>query len=293
MALHSEKRSIPPPVNPNADGIFARDAAKLAAIGLRVFPLAPGRKTPAIKGGKGVHDATDDLDVIARWADEYPNGNIGIACGGPQRLIVVDEDPRNGGSVNSLALRGYYFPQCPEARTGNGGRHMYFTLPEGVVLSSFKLGIGIDIKAAGGYVVAAPSVTGPSEAGPGGEYYWFRTREPWSIAAPPLPDWTIAALQPPKRNVVPLLRSDSPQVALRRLDGLAAFVARTPSGSRNATLNWASFTAGRLVRDGHLDAAMAERILFSAGLACGLPEAETRTTIARALRAASQKGSAQ
>ena len=42
--------------------------------------------------------------------------------------------------------------------TGGGGRHFYFRFPVGATeKSAAKLGDGIDIKAAGGYVVAPPS----------------------------------------------------------------------------------------------------------------------------------------
>jgi hypothetical protein len=282
----AENRQIRAQIGPPLT--FAYNAAKYAAIGWPVFPLR-GKK-PAIRGGRGVHDASCDLNLIEQWASEYPDANIGVACGGLLRLIVIDVDPRHGGNlvINKLALNRYFFPMCPEAATGNGGRHMVFSLPEGIALSTFKLGEGIDVKSAGGYIVLAPSVTGPSEAGPGGPYRWLR--DPWSTPLPALPDWAIARLQPPKRNVVRFTHSGSPGVVMRRLDGLAISVANAPTGSRNSMLNWAAFTAGEIVRDGHVDAATVERALFAAGLQCGLTEPEIRRTVTSALRAACEKG---
>ena len=50
-------------------------------------------------------------------------------------------------------------PETTIVRTGSGGRHFYFLQPEGYQVGNMKLGQGLDIKGAGGLVVAPPSRT--------------------------------------------------------------------------------------------------------------------------------------
>lgn len=97
--------------------IFHDHAPKLAALNFCVFPLAQGSKLPAIKGSKGFLDATSNAAIIAQWCQEYPHANIGIACGGKGRLIIIDVDPRHGGhaTMQQLADGGFTFPICPES----------------------------------------------------------------------------------------------------------------------------------------------------------------------------------
>jgi hypothetical protein len=195
--------------------------------------------------------------------------------------------------MSQLAAEEEPFPICPEAVTGNRGRHLVLALPAHHKISIFKLGAGIDIKSVGGYIVGAPSVTGPSEAGPGGRYRWLPERDPWLTDVPELPDWAIRRLQVPKRNIVPIARSFSPSIARRRLDGLAAAVANATLGTRNVILNWAAYTAAAdLVRDAGIDVGTVEHVLTTAALSAGLSEPEVKHTVSSALRAAFEKGSA-
>lgn len=123
-----------------------------------VFPLCPGGKIPAIRGGRGRNDATRDIKQIEAWWSTYPEANIGIATGGLSGLLVIDVDPRKSAlwlaSVNALKL-----PQTFTVRTASGGFHLYFALPP-----SSKISIGVDLLAAidwrgnGGYVVGAGSI---------------------------------------------------------------------------------------------------------------------------------------
>lgn len=275
--------------------IFHDHSHKLAELGLKVFPLARGSKLPAIRGGRGFLEATSDSSLIVSWCEEYPHANIGIACGGRRRLVIIDVDPRHGGHVTMgrLAEAGYTFPICPESVTGNRGRHLWFLLPENVALHLFKLGAGIDVKW-NGYIVAPPSWIGPSSAGPGGRYQFLDGRDLWSVTIPDLPQWVITHLQKPKPPAKPPRASPcSPGVAIRRLDGLARFVAGAPNGNRNQALNWASFRAAELVCQNQLSASEVAAILKTAAIRAGLDDPrEISQTIESGLRAGIEKGSA-
>lgn len=105
----------------------------------------------------GVKDATTDEAAVRRWFDGGPPYNIGIAAGRDTGLVILDVDPKNGGSES---IKHYRLPRTMEVITGSGGRHYYFAYPEGVEIrnSVSKLGAGLDVRADGGYVVAPPSV---------------------------------------------------------------------------------------------------------------------------------------
>jgi len=163
-------------------------AIEYAVRGWRVFPLRG--KIPAIAGGRGVLDATTDLDQIATWwSGRYAGANIGVRL--PDPVMVVDVDPRNGGAESLARLLARYGPLPPtltaESGRGDGGCHRYFRRPAGKT-SSKLLGGGIDLKTNAGYVVAPPSVHPDS-----GQPYAWSDRSP--IADPP--GWLVDLIRPP------------------------------------------------------------------------------------------------
>lgn len=90
-------------------------------------------------------------------------------------ITLVEVDLRNGGfaTIATPAAQGCVMPKnVPEARTGNGGRHLVFEDHALVRASKNRRGPGIDIKSDGGYIVGAPSIIDPSDAGPRGQYRW-------------------------------------------------------------------------------------------------------------------------
>jgi len=89
--------------------------------------------------------------------------SVGLLCGEPSRVVVIDVDPRNGG-MNSLdelerVLPGG-LPATLTSETGGGGRHLFYTLPEGVNVKKGPLHKdfpGIDVQGNGSQVVLPPS----------------------------------------------------------------------------------------------------------------------------------------
>ena len=157
--------------------------------GWSVFPLSPGSKVP-LAGSHGHNDASSDPMQVMSWWTKTPDANIGIACE-PSNLLVIDIDPRNGGEewADLSLLNG----MAVEARTGGGGMHYYFQLPEFPHVKS--LAPGVDVKGYGGYVVAPPSIVEQ------GSYTWAATGEPGV-----LPEWLQtrckAILRPPVQKVL-------------------------------------------------------------------------------------------
>lgn len=110
----------------------------------------------------GVKDATLDEYTIRQWWEKTPDANIGIATGLVSGLYVIDIDPRNGGDDAFLELCRAIgtLPETYEVLTGGGGRHLYFKYPNKPPAIRAKLARGVDVRADGGYVVAAPSLHG-------------------------------------------------------------------------------------------------------------------------------------
>lgn len=166
-------------------------ALRYAAMGWAVLPLVPGQKMPACE--HGVNDATTDTAQIWRWWGASPSAGIGIACGAASGLIVVDIDPRNGGSIHEIESELGALPDTATAITGGGGSHYLLQYVDGV--RSQKLRAGIDILSNGKYFVAEPS-RHPT----GGIYQWEADHSPVEdgVAAAPLPAAWITAMKAEK-----------------------------------------------------------------------------------------------
>jgi hypothetical protein len=162
-------------------------ALEYAERGWPVFPCRPRGKEPLT--GHGFKQATTDPgEIEALWAT-YPEANVAIATG-EAGLLVLDVDPRHGGdeSLRELERRYGELPVGPRVETGGGGEHLYFANPNGIGCSAGKLGPGLDVKAAGGYVLA-PGSLHPS----GRPYSWDVAPDEAAIGEPP--QWLLERLR--------------------------------------------------------------------------------------------------
>lgn len=168
---------------------------------MKKFPIKKGAKfPPLVKDWENV--ATDDPEQLAAWERQFPGCNWGIACG-PSNRIVVDEDAP--GALLALELDGVLdFPTTREVQTPRPGRHLYYI---GYIRSSVKKYPGVDIKSAGGYVLAPGSKTST------GEYVLTHDCEPVQ------PDPRLLESGPPPKEHVdrttPACELDSPSAILR------------------------------------------------------------------------------
>jgi hypothetical protein len=259
-----------------------------------VFPLAPGRKTPAVEDWE--HAATTDHLTIARTWRRAPY-NIGIATGRSGLLVVDLDRPKDhtdtapdpwrsrgaatGADVLCLvaADTGHHVPATYTVTTASSGQHLYFRQPAGVALGNTagRIGWKIDTRGHGGYIVGAGSIVGH-----GGYLATDTTR------AQPLPDWISNALKTTPRAVAaPTARAfkDSSSYALAALTGELDKVRASLPGYRNDTLNRAAFALGQLVGAHLLDEATARDELVSAAGRIGLPRGEAERTITSGLTA--------
>jgi Bifunctional DNA primase/polymerase, N-terminal/Primase C terminal 1 (PriCT-1) len=109
----------------------------------------------------GLKDATTDPTQIRKWFKMWPDANVGIVTGKESGLVVLDVDDggecRGSDTLAGLLQTHNDSVSTMIVSTGNG-RHIYYRHPGGTVKNSAgQLGVGLDVRADGGYVVAAPS----------------------------------------------------------------------------------------------------------------------------------------
>ena len=166
-------------------------------LGLRVFPLVPGKKIPLIPNWQ--NEATTDEAKIREWWTRWPNANIGIVTGEYRDgyFYVLDFDPRNGGDwfddVGEDIL-----PPTWVVHTARGGRHFYYRTDR--LLPCRKLPDGVDLKGKGGYVVAPPSILLDDDGKLIGEYDWEFERRPKDIGMGENPNWVLEELNGKRRG---------------------------------------------------------------------------------------------
>jgi hypothetical protein len=175
-----------------------KEALEYCTRGWQVFPLVPGQKVPH-KDSKGVLTASTDKEKSKAWWTTHPKDNIGIACGERSDLFVVDIDPRHGGDKTFEALQAQHgaVPPTVFVKTGGGGTQIYFRHSAGLRSGAGRLGVGVDHRGDGGYVVAPPSLH------PSGDHYtFFDDYSPGQVALAEVPAW-IKLLLEKKDNVRP------------------------------------------------------------------------------------------
>lgn len=249
-------------------------AIELATAGVRVFPCGKD-KSPRTQSG--YYDATTNLEVVKAW--EW-DGMIGAPV--PPGTVIIDVDPRNGGSDTLKLLResGKKLPKTKTARTKSGGFHYWFSVPEDVVLRA-GLGPGVDVKRAGkGYVIVPPS--------PG--YTWI------SDVQVEAPEWLLEELvveeaegqasEASEPKYFPF--EDSTPYGAAALEREIGRMLKAPEGERNATLNKAAFALAQLCAGGEISRQRAIKDLITAAGRMGLAMGEAQGTIASGWKAGEQ-----
>jgi hypothetical protein len=147
-------------------------AVYYADLGLRVVPLHgvddractcrnPACKSPAKhpRTINGLKDGSVDRDTVVRMWTRWPFASIGICTGIDSGVLVIDVDDMT--QVPEL-LRDWVLAEYPptwRATTGRGGKHVFFRYQSDQVGIRSRTGVWpkVDVRADGGYVVAAPS----------------------------------------------------------------------------------------------------------------------------------------
>lgn len=128
------------------------------------------------------------VEQAADWIDRYPLCNLGILTGPASGVWVLDVDPVHGGDVALAELEREHgpLPYTYTVRTGSGGSHLYFLLPEDFTpTNGNRLPAGLDTRGAGGQVVAPGSRTLLGD-------YWISVDAPVAEA----PGWLLDLIRP-------------------------------------------------------------------------------------------------
>ena len=221
-------------------------ALKYAERGRPVFPCGPN-KQPLTQ--HGFQDATTDVEKVRAWWARYPNALIGMPTGRASGVIVLDLDVREGydGADALAALEDAYgkLPETVEALTPSGGRHLYWRHPDfDVRNSASKLGLGIDVRGDGGYVIVPPSRLPDGRA-----YEWEASNPPHAAQ---MPVWALRLLG---ARVAPKSVSDE-------------HLTRAQAGRRNVHL---ASIAGRLAHAGLMRDQIRAMVLAENERACDPP----------------------
>lgn len=155
-----------------------------------MVPLYPRDKNPMFKNWPEI--ATSDASTVARWWDQNPSANVGIATGQKSRVFVLDVDVGKGGNdtYETLVNQHGAMPDTWQQITGSGGFHLFFRYPNFRVTNAAGLFPGIDIRGDGGQVVAPPSIHPDT----GNRYEWDGLREIEQAPLAEAPLWLLDVL---------------------------------------------------------------------------------------------------
>lgn len=182
--------------NGSQENHLLQAALGYAKRGWRVMPLhgISGGQCTCLKrgcGSAGKHpqtrhgrkDATNDQSTIIQWWATWPTANVGIATGPESGFFMLGPDGQAGiDALADLQRLHEQLPRTPLLRSGGGGQHYYFAWPdEGDIKTGANVhGLPIDVRGAGGLVVAPPSMHAS-----GNSYFWEITPDEVQLAAAP------------------------------------------------------------------------------------------------------------
>lgn len=246
-----------------------RDAAlEYAARGWHVFPIQRNEKEPLSISGvitNGHNGATTDPDLITRMWRDNALANVGINTGASGLVVIdIDMNPwkgKVGATTWAELIHLHKNPDTYTVTTWSGGRHLFFSDPDGEVRNSTsKLGKDVDTRGAGGYVVAAPSTVRDGEHV--GKYVVTR-----DVPLLYRPQWLVDALaRPEPRQRVTGAPLAAQERVLRRVRYLADELREAPEGEGNSTAARVAYMAGQYVGAGQIDEGDAIGILLDAVL---------------------------
>ena len=246
---------------PNASSLLSREyqggddmiliAIGYAREGYKIFPCinkGKDKKKPLIKDWPNV--ATNDLKQINEWWTKWPNAAIGLPTGAINNIWVVDCDIKNDGNgieeFLKICKENDYNPNDTLIIvTPTEGLHYYYRYEVGKLIKTSvkEIGIDIDVRGDGGYIIGAKSLID-------GKAYRRLNENDIQKA----PSWLTELCR--KKELKPKIESNSvkynfegnidPRFREKFEEAINA-VRGSQDGSRNDTLNKSAFLCGQLV----------------------------------------------
>lgn len=189
-----------------SDNPFFDAAVHYVQRGWQVLPLKIREKCPlGTLVPHGLLQASTDLTIINEWWRKEPLANVGIRTGKVSGIVVLDIDPRHGGTESLINIEKQYgpLPHTIRSQTGGGGQHIFFLYPGSHISNKTQLGgwPGIDVRGDNGYIVAPPSIHNS-----GNSYQWVVNSmpNPNTPGLAPLPPWLLKLLSLSTKSRKPL-----------------------------------------------------------------------------------------
>ena len=166
--------------------------------GFYLLPLPHRQKAPLMKAWTS--RASNNFDEVRGWINNgYPQrvddknlrstGGLGIATGERSGVVVIDIDGETGkNTLAALEAERGRLPDTPMQISGGGGLHYFFKyFPCGNYVNKLA---GIDIRADGGQIVAAPSIHPKGKA-----YEWLEGHDLDDLEIEECPAWLKQLLE--------------------------------------------------------------------------------------------------
>lgn len=278
------------------------EALKLAEIGWCVFALGPtGHPYPNCKMCRETCQVAQDYDkcdhlichatyagttdparLEAMWG-HFPQSLIGVRTGKASGLFVLDFDlhgEKNAWSDARRLRESAELPRTVAALTGGGGGHLYYQHP--LVLdipnnNTGRLGVGIDVKGEGGFVVAPPSAKRGKLP-----YSWVPGSDPWSRPLAEMPRSALLMITKSDHKPTTFLPgtvTQSDDRVMMKWETALDQLLSAGVGGRNENLYRAACRGGEVIASGQLTSQEVIDLLESAGQQAGLTPSEIRQTI--------------
>lgn len=251
-----------------------RAACLLAREGQTVFPVrAKGERAKRPFTKNGLHDASTDPEQIKAWWTRHKRAAIGIPTGVQYDVLDVDSKGEVDGRqhlpyLNRIGL----LDGCKKVvKTPSGGWHLYFT-PDPNLTNRTNVSIGMDLRAAGGYVLAPPSFLETDDYSAAYKDYGAPTG---SSDDPILWDEIVNAIAPThKQTKEPVVLLDIER--RHSVAHLRAWLLERRTGERNNALHWAVWRC--------IDSGIDPHEMVEVAMEIGLEEHEINLTINSALK---------
>jgi putative DNA primase/helicase len=154
VAYFGSGERLPMPVTLRVDAGPLRDALRLHALGLNVFPLKEGTKDEPLILWKPYQETRVTVEQVQEWFGNGSRPNTAIPTGPVSRAVVIDTD--NYETEDWVAKN---LPPTPMITRTARGFHRYYRCPDGDVPAFIYADCGpIEVKRKGHYVLAPGSV---------------------------------------------------------------------------------------------------------------------------------------
>lgn len=155
VTLFNTTRQTAPSQHIPSDKPFLLAAMQYHSLGLSIIPcMGDSGKISCVKWAE-YQDCLPTYRAITQWQKQFPAANIGLLTGPISNLTVVDIDTGKPEIIRKMIER---FGDTPiKIKTPRGGMHLYYKFKNETCHTAID-GLPVDIRAAGGYVIAPPSI---------------------------------------------------------------------------------------------------------------------------------------